>query len=189
MTPWTARGPCQAGNGIPRNQHKSPDRSNQPPARLHHHPCPLFTSAKPRNTFRWCREPRRRQRHRSLQNQQWRTLMRRWDGWSPSWLVPDRARFVNKLNDSLPSGFGYSMGVNSAAGRVCSTLRSQCHQDMNDADIARVTHIHRQEHCQHWPDYPRWSHLLAVLLHIPQRPRLHALENEAREAGVQQARE
>lgn len=40
----------------------------------------------------------------------------RWGGWSPSWLVPLRATEDSRSKLSLPSGFGYSMGVQSLAG-------------------------------------------------------------------------
>lgn len=54
------------------------------------------------------------------------SLMRRCAGWSPSWLVPERARFVRMSNDSLPSGFGYSIGANPVAGFVAAQSSLPC---------------------------------------------------------------
>lgn len=40
----------------------------------------------------------------------------KWAGWSPSWLVPVNATDDNKSKVITPSGFGYSIGLDSAAG-------------------------------------------------------------------------
>lgn len=40
----------------------------------------------------------------------------RWAGWSPSWLVPLSATDDSRSKLILPSGLGYSMGVQSLAG-------------------------------------------------------------------------
>lgn len=40
----------------------------------------------------------------------------RWGGWSPSWLVPLRATDESRSKLILPSGLGYSIGVQSLAG-------------------------------------------------------------------------
>lgn len=49
----------------------------------------------------------------------------RWGGWSPSWLVPLRATEESRSKLILPSGLGYSIGVQSLAGFSWSASRPE----------------------------------------------------------------
>eukprot|EP01139_Manchomonas_bermudensis_P007437 Amastigsp_a180931_43.p3 type:complete len:220 gc:universal Amastigsp_a180931_43:213-872(+) len=52
------------------------------------------------------------------------SLSRRCTGWSPSWFVPERARFVSRSKVMTPSGLGYSMGF--ALSAFCQASLSAC---------------------------------------------------------------
>lgn len=49
----------------------------------------------------------------------------RWGGWSPSWFVPLRATDESRSKLNLPSGLGYSIGVQSLAGFSWSASRPE----------------------------------------------------------------